>query len=92
MNPDLNEKISITLPKAAWLVLFELLGNSSERWRKNNPNDLSAAPMQIAANEHGERVALWHLEGALESTLVEPFANNYDELLESAKALLAASN
>jgi hypothetical protein len=92
MNSDLNEKVSITLPKSAWLVLFELLAKSYDIWRKENPNDSAGAPMLIAANEFGERSALWHLEGAIESTLPEIFAGNYDELVEGAKALLAASN
>jgi hypothetical protein len=88
MNSDLNEPISFSLPKAACLVLFELLTTSYEDWRKSNPNDASAAPMQVTAKEHAQRVALWRFEGALERTLPELFSSNYAELLRDSKGLL----
>jgi len=44
--------------------------------------------MQVPANEHSERIALWQLEGALERTLPELFSNNYTELLRESKTLL----
>jgi len=79
MNPDLNENINISLRKSACLVLFELLTLAYEQWRKLNPNDSSANPMQVTATEHAQRVALWRLEGALERALPELFSSNYGE-------------
>lgn len=65
-KPD--ESVSITLEKSACLVLFELLASSYEQWRKDSPSDSTAAPMSVHAKEHGQRVALWQLEGAIERT------------------------
>jgi len=36
MNADLNEAINFSLPKAACLVLFELLTTSYAEWRKRS--------------------------------------------------------
>jgi len=88
MMADLKEPITLSLSKAACLILFELLTVSYEHWRKSNPNDDSASPMLVPANEHSERIALWQLEGALERTLPELFASNYAELLRESKTLL----
>ncbi|PYV49343.1 MAG: hypothetical protein DMG92_11250 [Acidobacteria bacterium] len=59
MNSDLEENLSITLSKAAWLVLFELLATSNAEWNKTNPDSYStsAKPLQLKA-DHPERVAL----------------------------------
>ena len=92
MNADLNEAINFSLPKAACLVLFELLTTSYAEWRKTNPNDNSANAMHVTANEHSERVALWQLEGAFERTLPELFSRNYAELLRESKRLLESGN
>jgi len=70
MNSDMNEYISVPIPKAACLVLFELLTSSYEEWRKLNPDDSSASPMQVTAEDHAQRAAFWKLEGALERTLL----------------------
>ena len=88
MIADLEEPITLSLSKAACLVLFELLTVSYEHWRKSNPNDDSPSAMVVPANEHSERIALWQLEGALERTLPELFASNYAELLHESKTLL----
>ena len=88
MNPDLEEPITFSLPKAVCLVLFELLTKSYAEWRKSNPNDASANAMQVTANEHSERIALCQLEGAVERTLPELFSSNYGALLREAKRLL----
>src|SRR5207248_9655886 len=87
MNSDLEENLSITLSKAAWLVLFELLATSNAEWNKTNPDSYStsAKPLQLKA-DHPERVALWWLECALESRLSEPMLGNYAELVEEASA------
>ena len=88
MIPDLKEPVTLSLSKAACLVLFELLTVSYEHWRKSNPNDDSLSPMLVPANELSERIALWHLEGALERTLPELFSSNYADLLRDSKTLL----
>ena len=88
MIADLQEPVTLSLSKAACLVLFELLTESYIDWRRSNPNDASANPMLVSAKEHSERVALWQLEGMLEKTLPELFASNYSELLRESKTLL----
>jgi hypothetical protein len=90
MNSDLNEYVDVPIPKAACLVLFELLTSSYEEWRKLNPDDSSASPMNINAEDHAQRMALWKLEGALERTLPELFSSNYNELLTESKRILSA--
>jgi hypothetical protein len=88
MKSELSETIEITLPKSVCLVLFELLPASYEQWRKVNPNDENAQPLLISAVEHNERVALWKLEGAFETTMPELFSSNYSDLLAESKKLL----
>jgi len=91
MMPDLSEPVTLELPKSACLLLFEMLTTAYEEWRKCNPDDATADPLMIAAQAHGERVALWKLEGALERTLPELFSSNYVGLLEESRKQLAAS-
>lgn len=88
MIADLKEPVTLSLSKAACLVVFELLTVCYEQWRKSNPNDDSASPMLGPANEHSDRIALWQLEGALERTLPELFSSNYVELLRESKTTL----
>jgi hypothetical protein len=90
MGPDLNNKVTITLSKAACLVLFELLTVSYEAWRRNNPNDASADVMLVNAEEASQRAALWELKGSLERTLPELFSSNYGDLLTESRRLLQA--
>jgi hypothetical protein len=85
---DLNQRIEVSLPKSTWLVLFELLTFSYEQWRHENPDDSSAPPMMVVADEHPHRAALWRLGGALERTMPELFDSNYDQLLTESKRLL----
>jgi hypothetical protein len=44
--------------------------------------------MNITAEDHAQRVALWKLEGALERTLPEFFSSNYHELLTESERIL----
>jgi hypothetical protein len=88
MDTSLDDNVAIDLPKSVCLVLFELLTQSYEAWRKSNPNDSSAGPLFIEAGEFAQRKALWRLEGALESTLPEIFSSNYSDLLSEAKQVL----
>lgn len=88
-EPQLKTDISLTLSKAACLVLFDLLTRSYEEWRRANPDDATAAPMTVAARTHAERVALWQIEGGIERTLPEVFSSNYEELLATAHKALS---
>jgi hypothetical protein len=90
MNNDLKENLSITLSKAAWLVLFEWLMTSNAEWSKANPDSHgpSAKPLHLTA-EHPQRVALWWLENEIENRL--PFVLNAGSLAE-AKRLLAGGD
>ena len=89
MSDELKDNLSVTLSKAAWLVLFEWLLTSNAEWSKANPdsNIPSAKPLQLIA-EHPQRVALWWLENAIENRLPSQFLSNNTELLEEAKRLL----
>ena len=88
MESDLNNNVTITLSKAACLVLFELLTVSYEAWRRKNPNDASADAMLINAKDASQRAALWELEGSLERTLPELFSSHYGDLLAESRRLL----
>jgi hypothetical protein len=90
MEPDLNSQVTITLSKAACLVLFELLTVSYEAWRRKNSNDASADGMLVNAEEASQRAALWELEGSIERILPELFSSNYGELLTESRRLLQA--
>ena len=87
-KPAFDEEVTISIPKGACLVLFEMLTTAYEKWRPNNPDDRRAQPMLITADSHSERMALWKLEGALERTLPELFCSNYEELLEQSREFL----
>ncbi|MGD0894296.1 MAG: hypothetical protein ABR923_22475 [Terracidiphilus sp.] len=86
---DLKSDVTISLSKAACLVLFELPTNSYERWRKASPDDATAGQMAVNATSHSERHALWQVEGSIEKTLPEVFSSNYAEILSAAHAVLS---
>lgn len=69
---DTGQNISVSLTRAEALVLFEWLSiaDSSPLWSQVDP-----VAQQV----------LWRLEGRLESTLLEPLASNYEELLAKAR-------
>jgi hypothetical protein len=76
MTPD---KISLTLSKQEALVLFEWLAK--------------VEPMGTTVFQHSsEERVLWKLQGQLESTLQEPFAPNYDDLVSQARADVEAGD
>ena len=68
--------VTIELPRDEALVLFELL----HRWEDENS---VGGPL-----EQGEQVALWALSCLLERVLVEPFHEDYGELVEAARTRL----
>ena len=66
--------ISITLDRETALVLFACLA----RW------DYDEQPLQL--RDAAEEYAMLQVMGRLESTLVDPFAENYGELLARTRA------
>jgi hypothetical protein len=64
--------VSIELTPAVALVLFEFLSRFSNE-------DV------LRLEDQAEERVLWDLCASLESVLVEPFAENYKELLERAR-------
>jgi hypothetical protein len=64
--------IKIKLTQAEALVLFEWLAKLD-----------TTEPPPFA--DLSEQAVVWRIQGQLESTLKEPFASNYGELLKQAK-------
>lgn len=71
-----SESVSIRLSSDEALVLFELLARFEQE-------------ESFAIEHHGETVALWRLEGALEKVLAEPFRSDYRGLVSAARERLA---
>lgn len=67
----------IVISRDVALVLFEMLTRSEGA---------------VQALAPGEQAALWDLEATLESSLAEPFAPDYRERLDAARARLEASS
>ena len=90
MSAALEEQVTISLPKGTLLVLFEFLAHSYELWTRSGNPPLAEDTFVLLKPEAGERAALWHLEGAIESTLPEIFAANYNDLVGEWKKKLTA--
>ena len=73
MSTNLDEPISITMPKGTLLVLLEYLARSYDSWQRmgGEPNESTFA---LQLPDAGERKALWRLEGEIEHTLLEVFS------------------
>ena len=67
-----DEKINLRLGREEALVLFELLADFSSQ-------------SALAIGDEADRIALFRLHGALESTLVEPLKQDYKESLEQSR-------
>lgn len=83
--------VAITTRRETLLVIFEFLARSYDGWRdsENIPRDeISDATFVLLKPDTGERVALWRLEGEIESTLPEMFSSNYHELIKNEKVRL----
>jgi len=70
-----DDKITLTIGRDEALILFELLA------------DFYSHPT-LEIGSAVERLALVRLHGALEKTLVEPFAKDYHELIRDARSRL----
>jgi hypothetical protein len=68
-----NETVTLVIGKAEALILFEFLV------------DFYRQPA-LEIKDDAERLALVRLHGALESTLVEPFAKDYGEIISAARS------
>ncbi len=90
MSAALDEQVTISLPKGTLLVLFEFLSHSYELWKRSGNPSPAEDTFVLFKPEAGERAALWHLEGAIERTLPEIFAANYNDLVGEWKQKLTA--
>jgi hypothetical protein len=70
-----KDKIKIELTKDEALVLFEFLSRFSES-------------ENLDIQHQSEERVLWNLTCSLEKILVEPFKENYDEILNLARERL----
>lgn len=70
-----EDEIKISFTKDEALVLFEFLFRFSHFEKLN-------------IEHQAEERALWNLECSFEKILVEPFKDNYEELLEEARERL----
>ena len=68
--------VSIVLSRNEALILFDWLASFETRG------------LQSACDD-AEQSVLWKIEGRLESTLIDIFADNYHERLEQAKRFVA---
>jgi len=84
-----DDRVAISFQPGTWLVLFEYLAHSYEVWRSED-SEKSDDTFVLQKPDAGERIALWHLEGAIESTLPEIFAANYRDLILQEKHRLIA--
>ena len=82
-----DDRVAISFPSRTWLVLFEYLAHSYEVWRGED-SEKSDDSFVLQKPDAGERIAVWQLEGAIESTLPEIFAANYRDLILQEKQRL----
>ncbi|OJJ15703.1 hypothetical protein BKI52_38120 [marine bacterium AO1-C] len=68
------EKVNIELSKNEALVLFEFLARFNE---SDHPN---------LFEDQAEQRIMWNLEAILETKLIEPFYENYLEIIQQARA------
>lgn len=69
--------VTVTLTSDEAFVLFDLL----HRWEDDGIDPTL---------QEGEQVALWAISGRLESTLVEPFQEDYGDQVDRARQRLFA--
>jgi hypothetical protein len=69
-----SDNVPMSLLKGSWLVILEYLAHSYELWTSGGKPEDDTFVLQKP--DAGERLALWHLEGAIGSTLPEIFAGS----------------
>lgn len=90
MHEELQEQVTIPIPKGTLLVLFEYLARSHDGWRRTGES-LDESSFVLEKPDVGERLALWLLEGAIERTLPEIFWPEYRQLLAEWKQHLESA-
>ena len=88
LSTALDEQVTISLPKGTLLVLFEFLAHSYDSWKRSDSPQVTEDTFALLKPDGGERMALWHLEGAIERTLPEIFAPDYKEMIGEWKRKL----
>lgn len=74
-----DETATITMTRSEALVLFEFLSRFDE-------------DEQLDIRDKAEELVLWHVHGAFERVLVEPFAADYCKRLETARETVRHSD
>ncbi len=69
----MEEKVIIELTKDEALVIFDFLG----RFNKNANENVF--------EDQAEQKSLWNFEALLEKVLVEPFMENYKEIIKESR-------
>ena len=92
MSTRLDEQVTISLPKGTLLVLFEFLSRSYDLWKRSENPPPTENTFVLLRPDAGERTALWHLEGAIERTLPEIFAPDYNDLIGEWKNKLTSES
>ncbi len=69
----MEEKVIIELTKDEALVLFDFLGRFNQNSNEN------------VFEDQAEQKSLWNVEALLEKVLVEPFMENYKEIIKEAR-------
>jgi len=76
MTPD---RVGIELSRDEALVLYEWVSHFNKR-------------EDVVFDDQAEQRVLWDIEASLESSLDEPFADSYSDLLTAARARVRDSN
>jgi hypothetical protein len=67
-----DKKINLRIGRDEALILFELLADFSSQ-------------SELPIGDEADRIALFRLHGALESTLVEPLKEDYAQAIEKSR-------
>jgi len=70
-----DKKISVRIGRDEAVVLFEMLAKFTRQ-------------KALSVRDEAERLALFRLHGALESTLTEPFRPEYKQLVDESRSRL----
>ena len=69
----MTERVTIELTKDEALVLFDFLARFNQ------------IDNESVFEDQAEQKALWNVEGLLEKVLVEPFMENYKEIIKASR-------
>jgi hypothetical protein len=74
-----DKKIIVRIGRDEALILFELLADFSSQ-------------SELTIGDEADRLALFRLHGALDSTLVEPLKQDYAQIIEESRKRLIAQS